>query len=129
MEFRRGPFLSPYAKIGSRDVREDQTTVSITVSDAVTGAATGSGSYVPGEDNNESATAGIRIKLEGGGMSHEINAGAAVSWQVSRNAYDFALIGHATNLYDPVVAPRPAPGQLVGEIGRASCRERGCRYG
>src|SRR3546814_4979581 len=87
-----------YAKVGARDGREDQTTASITVSDAVTGAATGSGSYVPREDNNESATAGIRIKLEGGGMSHEINAGAAVSWQVSRNAYDFDLIGHATNL-------------------------------
>ena len=65
-----------YAKVGARDGREDQTTASITVSDAVTGAATGSGSYVPREDNNESATAGIRIKLEGGGMSHEINAGA-----------------------------------------------------
>ena len=103
-----------YAKVGARDGREDQTTASITVSDAVTGAATGSGSYVPREDNNESATAGIRIKLEGGGMSHEINAGAAVSWQVNRNAYDFDLIGYATNLYDPVVAPRPAPGQLVG---------------
>src|SRR3546814_15803412 len=116
-----------YAKVGARDGREDQTTASITVSDAVTGAATGSGSYVPREDNNESATAGIRIKLEGGGMSHEINAGAAVSWQVSRNAYDFDLIGHATNHYDPVVAPRPAPGQWV-EIGSASCRERVCQY-
>src|SRR3546814_3281745 len=92
------------AKVGARDGREEQTTAGITVSDAVTGAATGSGSYVPREDNNESATAGIRIKLEGGGMSHEINAGAAVSWQLNRNAYDFDLVGYATNLYDPVVA-------------------------
>ena len=103
-----------YAKVGARDGREDQTTASITVLDAVTGAASGAGSYVPREDNNESATAGIRIKLEGGGMSHEVNAGVAVSWQVNRNAYDFDFIGYATNLYDPVVAPRPAPNQFVG---------------
>ncbi|GAO80136.1 MULTISPECIES: TonB-dependent siderophore receptor [unclassified Sphingopyxis] len=103
-----------YAKVGARDGREDQTTASITVLDAVTGAATGSGSYVPREDNNESATAGIRIKLEGGGMSHEINAGAAVSWQVNRNAYDFSATNYATNLYDPVIAPAPTPGGFVG---------------
>ena len=103
-----------YAKVGARDGREDQTTASITVLDATTGAATGAGSYVPREDNNESATAGIRIKLAGGGVSHEINAGAATSWQVNRNAYDFALTSYATNLYDPVVAPAPAPGGFVG---------------
>ena len=103
-----------YAKVGARDGREDQTTASITVLDPVTGAATGSGSYVPREDNNESATTGIRIKLDGGGISHEINAGVAVSWQVNRNAYDFAATSYATNLYDPIVAPAPAPGGFVG---------------
>lgn len=103
-----------YAKVGARDGREDQTTASITVLDAVTGAASGSGSYVPREDNNESATAGIRIKLNGGGVSHEINAGAAVSWQLNRNAYDFSATSYATNLYDPVIAPAPTPGGFVG---------------
>lgn len=103
-----------YAKVGARDGREDQTTASITVTNPVTGAAVGAGSYVPREDNNESATAGIRIKLEGGGVSHEINAGVAANWQVNRNAYDFDFTGYATNLYDPVVAPRPAPNQFVG---------------
>lgn len=103
-----------YAKVGARDGREDQTTASITVSDPVTGAASGAGSYVPREDNNESATAGIRIKLAGGGMSHEINAGVAASWQLNRNAYDFAATGYATNLYDPVIAPAPTPGGFVG---------------
>ncbi|APZ99430.1 TonB-dependent siderophore receptor [Sphingopyxis sp. QXT-31] len=102
-----------YAKVGARDGREDQTTASITVSNAVTGAATGAGSYVPREDNNESATSGIRIKLEGGGVSHEINAGVAVNWQLNRNAFDFGA-GYATNLYDPVVVPAPAPGGFVG---------------
>ena len=103
-----------YAKVGARDGREDQTTASITVLDAVTGDATGSGSYVPREDNNESATTGIRIKLEGGGISHEINTGLAMSWQENRNAYDFSATNYATNLYDPVVAPAPTPGGFVG---------------
>ena len=105
-----------YAKVGARDGREDQTTAGITVSDPVTGAATGSGSYVPREDNNESATAGIRVKLEGGGVSHEINAGVAMSWQVNRNAYDFFPGTYATNLYDPVAVPRPAGGTPGGDI-------------
>ncbi|MDO9369943.1 MAG: TonB-dependent receptor [Sphingopyxis sp.] len=104
-----------YAKVGARDGREDQTTAAITVNDPVTGAATGSGSYVPREDNNESAIAGIRIKLEGGGMSHEINAGAAVSWQVNRNAFDFGAT-YPTNLYDPVVVPAPTPGFIGGDL-------------
>ena len=103
-----------YAKVGARDGREDQTTASITVADPVTGAATGAGSYVPREDNNESATTGIRVKLAGGGISHEINAGVAVNWQLNRNAYDFAATGYTTNLYDPVVAPAPTPGGFVG---------------
>ncbi|MGQ2934973.1 MAG: TonB-dependent receptor [Sphingopyxis sp.] len=102
-----------YAKVGARDGREDQTTAGITLNDPVTGAATGSGSYVPREDNNESATAGIRIKLEGGGMSHEINAGAAVSWQVNRNAFDFGA-AYPANLYAPVIVPAPTPGGFVG---------------
>lgn len=103
-----------YARFGARDGREDQTTASITVLDAVTGAASGSGSYVPREDNNEAATAGMRIKLRGGGVSHEINLGTTANWQVNRNAYDFALTSYATNLYNPVVAPAPTPGGFVG---------------
>jgi iron complex outermembrane recepter protein len=103
-----------YAKFGARDGREDQTTAGITVSNAETGAASGSGSYVPREDNNEAGTAGIRVKLDGGGISHEFNAGIAVSWQVIRTAYDFASTVYANNLYAPFVSPEPAPGQFVG---------------
>lgn len=103
-----------YAKFGARDGHEDQTTASITVLNPVTGAATGSGSYVPRNDNNQSAIAGMRVKLNGGGVSHEINFGGAVSWQVNRNAYDFAATSYATNLYNPVIVPAPAAGGYVG---------------
>jgi iron complex outermembrane receptor protein len=97
-----------YAKVGARDGKEDQTTASITLLDPATGAATGSGSYVPRTDNNESATSGLRVKLNGGGISHEVNVGVAASWQVNRNAYDF-FGSYDTNLYDtPTVAVPPS---------------------
>lgn len=96
-----------YLKAGARDGREDQVTAGITLVDPVTGAANGSGSYVPRTDNNESLTAGLRVKLKGGGISHEINFGGSASWQVNRNAYDF-FDGYATNLYDTPVVARPA---------------------
>lgn len=103
-----------YAKFGARDGHEDQTTASITVTNPTTGAATGSGSYVPRNDNNESAITGIRVKLNGGGISHEFNFGGAMSWQTNRNAYDFAATSYATNLYNPVVVAAPAAGGYVG---------------
>jgi|GEM_PF-3771851 hypothetical protein len=49
-----------HAKVRARDGKEDQTTASITLLDPATGAATGSGSYVPRTDNNESATTDLR---------------------------------------------------------------------
>lgn len=101
-----------YAKFGARDGREDQVTAGIALVDPVTGAANGSGSYVPRTDNNESLTAGLRVKLKGGGISHEINFGGSASWQVNRNAYDF-YDGYATNLYNPPVVARP-PSTVAG---------------
>jgi iron complex outermembrane recepter protein len=105
-----------YARFGARDGREDQYTSSFTLLDPVTGAGTGGGSYVPRTDNNESATAGLRVKLLGGGISHEINVGAAASWQVNRNAYDFFAGSFDNNLFDPVDVPRPASGFSGGNL-------------
>lgn len=105
-----------YARVGARDGSEEQYTSSITVVDATTGAATGGGSYVPRTDNNEAATAGLRVKLDGGAVSHEINFGGTVSWQVNRNAFDFFGGGYATNLYEPVIVDRPPSGFVGGNI-------------
>lgn len=105
-----------YAHAGARDGSEDQYSASITVADPVTGAATGGGSYVPRTDNNEAATAGVRIKLAGGGITHEINFGGAAAWQVNRNAFDFFAGSFATNLYDPVVVDRPPSGFTGGDL-------------
>lgn len=101
-----------YLKAGARDGREDQVTAGISIDNAVTGAATGSGSYVPRTDNNEALTAGLRVKLKGAGISHEINFGGSASWQVNRNAYDF-YDGYATNLYNPPIVARP-PSTVAG---------------
>lgn len=115
-----------YAKVGARDGREDQVTAGIRLVDPATGAATGTGSYVPRTDNNEAATAGLRVKLNGRGISHEVNVGGAISWQVNRNAIDFlggfnpdfSQVSYATNLYDTPVVPKPAsvPGGQFGDM-------------
>lgn len=105
-----------YARVGARDGSEDQVTSSFTLLDPVTGAGAGTGSYVPRTDNNESATAGMRVKLAASGISQEINFGVASSWQTNRNAYDFFAGGFANNLYDPVTVPRPASGLVGGDI-------------
>ncbi|TCU61041.1 iron complex outermembrane receptor protein [Novosphingobium sp. PhB57] len=104
-----------YAKFGARDGKEDQITAGITLLDPATGAATGSGSRIPRTDNNESATAGLRVKLNGGGVSHEVNVGVAASWQVNRNAYDF-FQSYTTNLYDTPEVARPASSFSGGDL-------------
>lgn len=105
-----------YAKVGARDGREDQTTSSFTVLDPLTGAGTGGGSYVPRTDNNEAFVAGLRVKLEGAGISHEINLGGSASWQVNRNAYDFFAGDFPNNLYEPFDSPRPPSGFVGGDL-------------
>jgi iron complex outermembrane receptor protein len=109
-----------YASFGARDGMEDGVYGGITVTDALTGAATGNALYVPRTDNNEAAQAGIRIKLQGGGLSHEINVGGAINWQVNRNAYDFlygaGFAGYATNLYNTVEVPIPASALVGGDL-------------
>lgn len=106
-----------YAKVGARDGREDQTTSSFTLLNPVTGDGTGGGSFVPRTDNNEAFIAGMRVKLQGAGISHEINFGGSASWQVNRNAYNFFGGTFANNLYDPVRVPLSAVDTGGGFLG------------
>ncbi|MET0270663.1 MAG: TonB-dependent receptor, partial [Sphingomonas sp.] len=109
-----------YASFGARDGSERGIYDGITVTDATTGAATGSALFVPAATNNEAAQAGIRVKLAQGGISHEINLGGAANWQVFRTAYNFlgGFDGFATNLYaTPQVAlPGPAGDVIGGDL-------------
>jgi iron complex outermembrane receptor protein len=96
-----------YVRAGARDGMEDGLYGGLALSDTATGAASYSASYVPRTDNNEAVQGGLRVKLAAGGITHEINFGGSMAWQVNRNAYDF-LASQATNLYDPAVLPKPA---------------------
>lgn len=106
-----------YAAAGARDGSEQGIYSGITVTNAVTGAASGTALYVPRTDNNETAQAGLRVKLAAGGVTQEINFGGSMIWQVNRNAYDFrygaSFDGFATNLYNTRQVALPAS-LLVG---------------
>jgi iron complex outermembrane receptor protein len=101
-----------YASFGARDGSEKGIYDNITLNNVTTGAATGSGLYVPRTDNNEAATAGVRIKLASRGISHEFNLGGSMIWQVNRNSYSFLYPGpgftpYNTNLYNTPIVPLP----------------------
>ncbi|MBJ7438073.1 MAG: TonB-dependent receptor [Sphingopyxis sp.] len=108
-----------YASFGARDGTEEGIYGGITVLNATTGAANGNALYVPRTDNNEAAQAGLRVKL-GTGITHEINFGGSMNWQVNRNAYDFlygpGFAGFATNLYNAPEVPIPASALVGGNL-------------
>ncbi|WP_337189096.1 TonB-dependent receptor [Phenylobacterium sp.] len=107
-----------YVSAGARDGSEDGVYDSITVTNATTGAATGGALFVPRTDNNEAAQAGVRLRGTTGAVTHEVNAGGSVLWQVNRNAYDFlgGFAGFPTNLYATPQIPRPGTGFVGGDL-------------
>jgi iron complex outermembrane receptor protein len=97
-----------YTAVGARDTAERGIYQGFTILDAQTGAAFATGSNIPRNDNNEAAQAGLRLKGEGGGISHELNMGVSHSRYVNRNAFEFGRFDadtvngtNLTNLYDP----------------------------
>ena len=108
-----------YASFGARDGMEEGIYGGITVLNAATGAANGNALYVPRTDNNEAAQAGLRVKL-GTSITHEINFGGSMNWQVNRNAFDFlygpGFAGFDTNLYNAPEVPIPASAFVGGDL-------------
>jgi iron complex outermembrane receptor protein len=119
-EYDVSPDATLYAAFGARHGAERGVYDSITVTDAVTGAASGNALYVPRTDNNEAANAGIRIRLASGGISHQLNIGGSYVWQVNRNAYDFRygprFEGFATNLYTTPQVALPSSSLVGGDL-------------
>ena len=111
-----------YAKAGARDGREDGIYSGITVLDATSGAANGNALIVPRTDNNEAVEAGLRVKL-GSAITHEINFGGNVNWQINRNAFDFrygpGFAGFATNLYMTPQVGLPSSTLVGGDLDKA----------
>ena len=97
-----------YARAGARRGDEEGIYGGIQVTDAATGAATsGFHSFIPYEQDNEAAEAGLRAAFAIGPITHTLNVGGNMVWQQDRTAYDF-FSPFDTNLYDPVqVAPGP----------------------
>ena len=108
-----------YAKAGARDGREDGIYGGITILDVETGDANGTALIVPRTDNNEAVELGMRVKL-GSAVTHEINFGGNMLWQVNRNAFDFrygpGFAGFDTNLYDTAQVDIPSSTLVGGNL-------------
>jgi iron complex outermembrane recepter protein len=104
-----------YGSIGMRDGFEEGIAINaVTLTNAVTGDAVGNNAqFTPRTDNNEAGQAGIRAKFGFLGLTHEINAGASIIWQVNRNAFQ-RYAAYNTNIYNPVRVPLPAPNAVRG---------------
>lgn len=120
LEYDLGENALVYARAGIRDGREDGIYGGITVLDQATGDANGNALFVPRTDNNEAIEAGFRGEAELGGITHEINVGGNVNWQVNRNAFDFlygpSFAGFDTNLYDTPQLPIPSSTFVGGDL-------------
>lgn len=108
-----------YANAGAKDGREDGIYGGFTITDLASGNGSGNALYVPRTDNNEAADIGIRAKF-GTTVTHELNLGGSINWQVNRNAYDFrygpGFAGFANNLYNPVQVALPSSTLVGGNL-------------
>jgi iron complex outermembrane receptor protein len=115
-----------YAAAGFRDGREDGEYSTVTVTNAATGAGTGSRLFVPRADSNQSGMAGIRGKLETGPITHEVNGGGSVTFMENRNSFTFGLFDPSvrasataffTNLYNTPIVAKPTNSTLPSSGG------------
>lgn len=103
VEYDIAPGVMLYAAAGARDGAEQGVYSTPTLTNAATGALSVSRSFIPRTDNNEAITAGLRAKFATGSITHEVNAGGSIIWQVNRNAFEFfAVSPQQNNLYAPV---------------------------
>ena len=115
VEYDLGDNAMVYAAFGARDGSERGFYQTVTLTSLATGAATVSGSFIPRTDNNEAATAGLRVKLGTGWMTHEFNFGGSINWLTNRNAFQFyGALPTVTNIYAPIDLPRPSVGTVAG---------------
>ncbi len=104
-----------YASFGARDGMEEGVSLNaVTLTNLTTGAAVSANAqFTPRTDNNEAAQAGFRVKGNTFGISHQLNLGGSLSWQVNRNAYQ-RYDTYTTNIYNPVQVARPGETAVRG---------------
>ncbi|WP_343527069.1 TonB-dependent receptor [Sphingomonas sp.] len=126
-----------YAAFGMRDGSEygDYSTLTIA---AANGNGTQARLYVPRADNNEAGQLGLRAKFWTGGISHQVNAGASVTFQENRNISTGGIYPASTrtganctgipaasltssvfcsNLYNAPQVAKPADATLLTNLG------------
>ena len=97
IEMDIAPDVMVYTAIGARDGSEYGEYSTITLAN-VNGNGTQARLYVPREDNNEAGQIGVRAKFNTAGISHQINAGAAVTFQENRNSYANGVFPSSTRV-------------------------------
>lgn len=114
MEYDVADNMMVYAAFGMRDGSEEGVYSTPTLEN-LNGEITVSSSFIPRTDNNEAATVGARVRLGGGGITHEFNFGGSMNWLVNRNAYEFYTSSAGrSNLYAPVELPRSSTVSFPG---------------
>ncbi|MGE8499167.1 MAG: TonB-dependent receptor [Pseudomonas sp.] len=95
-----------YAAAGAKHTREvgQYSNVRLVGDD---GAANLTGSFIPHDEDNKSAMAGLNGNLQTGAVSHKINLGLTGIWTEQRNAYEFYSDTTPTNIYNPVDGTKP----------------------
>jgi len=105
-----------YAAAGAKHTREAGVYGSPTINDDA-GTITARPSFIPHDEDNKTAMAGINGKLQTGPVSHKVNFGLSGIWTEQRNAYLFGKSPVTSNLYDPVATTRPAfDGATAGDL-------------
>jgi iron complex outermembrane receptor protein len=113
--------IEAYAAGGLRHGKEVGDYSTVTVTNAATGAGTGSRLFVPRQDHNFSGLVGLRAKFDTGPVSNELNVGASGVKEENYNSYTFGSFpppfaasstSFNQNLYNPVSVPAPTNSTL-----------------
>ena len=102
-----------YVAGGAKHTNEIGRYSSTTQNDSA-GNATETGSRIAHQEDNTSLMAGLNGKFQTGPVSHKLNFGLTGIWTQARNAYDFDVTGHASNIYNPVDVAEPVKGSSTG---------------
>ncbi|MEJ5057688.1 MULTISPECIES: TonB-dependent receptor [unclassified Pseudomonas] len=104
-----------YAAAGHKHTREvgNYNSTTLVGND---GSSITTGSFIPHDEDNTSAMAGLNGRFDTGPVSHQLNFGLAGIWTQQRNAFDFDLTQYPNNIYHPVDVPAPQGGFSGGDL-------------
>lgn len=115
-----------FAAAGFRNGQEVGDYSTLTITNGITGAATGSRLFVPRHDHNYSATVGLHSSFDTGPLSHKLNLGGSSVSEKNFNSFSFGsfpagVAASSTtffdNLYNPPTVARPTNSTLPSSGG------------